>query len=44
MGATTAHLLEDTLGVELGFQALQGTIHALSTFDFNATNMFLHNK
>jgi hypothetical protein len=44
MGATTTHFLKNSFGVELGFQALQGAIDALSTFDFNATSMFFHNK
>jgi len=44
MGATTTHFLKNSFGVELGFQALQGAIDALSTFDFNATSMFFHDK
>lgn len=44
MGATAAHFLEDALGIELCFKAFQGAIDALSTFDFNATSMFFHDK
>jgi hypothetical protein len=44
MGAPAAHFFEDALGIELCFKALQGAIDALSTFDFNATSMFFHDK
>ena len=44
MSTTAAHFFEDAFGIELGFQALEGAVDALSIFEFNATSMFFNNK
>jgi hypothetical protein len=44
MGTAATHFLENSLCVELGFQALQCPIDTFSTFDINATIMFFHDK
>jgi hypothetical protein len=44
VGTAAAHFFENAFGIELGFQALEGAVDALSTFDFNAASMFFHDK
>lgn len=44
VSAAAAHFFEDALGIELGFQALEGAVYAFSIFEFNSTSVFFHNK
>lgn len=44
VSTAATHFLEDALAIKFGLQPLEGAVHALTTFDINASTVFLHKK